>query len=254
MLNNILGLPSKVGEINVYPITILEWNEFEKIAPKFLLYGDRFLKYKIKAPKDVKLFDFLITLISQEIITTPEGEVCNALKDFERMFSMVLHKEVQLMYNNKNKSWLLKFDGGWIDRENYNDFRKVIMEMNLIHEPVIAPNEFSQKILDDAIKSMSRGGEKVDLEAMMVYVATCMSMKPSEFTQMTYYQLRAHFEMCQRIQMSDAIHLYRSQGAKVEPLNVAQALTIRENPYSFEKLVKKVDAKKEEQTRKALGA
>lgn len=254
MLNNILGLPSKVGEIDVYPITILEWNEFEKIAPKFLLYGDRFLKYKLKAPKDVKLFDFLVTLISQDVVNTPDGEVCTTLKDFERMFSMVLHKDVQLMYSSKTKSWLLKFDGGWIDRENYNDFRKVIMEMNLIHEPVIAPNEFSQKILDDAIKSMSKGGEKVDLEAMIVYVTTFMGMKPNEFIQMTYYQLRAKFEMCQRIQTSDAIHIYRSVGAKVEPLNVAQALTIKENPYSFDKLVKKVDSKKEEQQRKALGA
>lgn len=252
MINDYLGYPRNVDGVLIYPVKVLDWKEFEEYANKFLLYGEKFIKYRLKASSDVKIFDLIISIVSSEVVNSND-EDCILLKKLERMFSIVLHKETKLMYDSKNKKWIINFDGGKIDRENYDIFRRNIMEMNLIHEPIIAPNELSQKLLDDAIKSMNKGGGKVDLESMIVYVCTYAKISPKDFEHMTYYQLRAQFEMCQRIQYSDAIHLYRSQGAKVEPLNIAEELSIHENPYSFDKLVKKVDKNKEEKTRKALG-
>lgn len=252
MLNNCFGLPTLVHGVEVHPIKIIEWKEFEVLASKFLLYGEKFLKYKIKAPKEVKVFDFIISIISNEVLKSKDG-CCQMILDFERLFELVLHKDVTLFFNNKTKEWVLLFDGGEVNRRNYDDFRKAIMEMNLVHEPLIAPNELSQKLLDDAIKDMNKGGDKADLEAMIVYVCTYMGIEQKVFEQMTYYQLRSHYEMAQRIQISDAIHLYRAQGAKVDTINMAKQLSIHENPFSFDKLVRKVDANKEQQQRKALG-
>lgn len=252
MLSDYLGKCREIQGINLHPIKLLEWEEFEQYANQFLLYGDRFIKYKLKIKQDFKIFDLMISMISSEVINS-NSEDCEILKNFERMFEMVLHKPVMLVYDSKDKQWIINFDGGRINRENYDVIRQNIMEMNLIHEPLIAPNEMSQKILDNAIRSMNKGGGKVDLESMIVYVCTYAKVSPTSLQEITYYQLRAQFEMCQRIQFSDAVHIYRSQGAKVELVNVAEKLSIHENPYSFDKLVKKVDAQKEEQTRKALG-
>lgn len=252
MLNNCFGLSTIVHGVEVFPIKIVEWREFESLASKFLLYGEKFLKYKIKAPKDVKIFDFIISLISNEILTSENGQ-SEMVLEFERLFELVLHKKVTLSFKERTKEWLLLFDGGEVNRHNYDDFRKTIMEMNLIYEPLVAPNELSQKLLDDAIKDMSKGGDKADLEAMIVYVCTYMGIEQKTFEKMTYYQLRAHYEMAQRIQISDAIHLYRAQGAKVDTINMAKELAIHDNPFSFDKLVRKVDTNKEQQQKKALG-
>lgn len=254
MIRDYLYLPEEVAGIGlIYPISILEWDEFSKLAQRFLLIGYDHLKYRLKIKEEVKLMDFLIALC---LNSDNEDERVKNLESFKRLVEMTTRKEVRFMFDKISKEWFFFLDetenGLQINRHNFDTFREIVMRQNLLFEPMVAPNEFAQQVLDEAIERMNRKGTPVDLESMLAVVSVMRGLTPDQLANYSYYQLRADYEVFQRIESNRIIHLYRCQGGKGDDIEMVAPLSIHENPYGFERLFDKVDAQREEKLQKML--
>lgn len=252
MIKDYLNLPEQIEGIGlVYPVSVLEWEEFSRLAQRFLLFSYDMIKYKFKIEQEIKMLDFLFLVILQG--ETEEQRV-QGIIDLQDMFKIVLKEEVKAFYDSLKGEWILVVgeQGCEINRLNFDKLKTIIMRQNLLFEPLIANNEIAQQIIDDAIARMSRQGDKVELESMIACVSIIKGINPRELQDYSYYQLRADYEISQRIENNRFIHLYRSQGDKQEPTSLITPLTIHENPYGFDKLFAKVDAERETNLQKML--
>ena len=252
MIKDYMNLPEEIEGIgSVYPVSIVEWEEFSKLAQRFLLYSYDMIKYKFKIEQEIPMLDFLFATILQS--ETEEGRI-KGIEELQQLFSIVLKEKVKAYYDTQSNEWILVVgeNKGEINRLNFDSLKSVFLRQNLLFEPLIANNDVAQQIIDDAIKRMSRQGEEVDLESMIASISVIKGISPQDFQNYSYYQLRADYEISQRIENNRIIHLYRSQGGKAEPIGLITPLSIHENPYSFDKLFSKVDMNKEMNLQKML--
>ena len=229
------GEPTEVlGAGFIYPVKLLEWDRFILLASKFLMTSDLFLRRRLELSEQIKLFDFITV---NAIVNSSDGY--SGLNDIAEAFSIVFRKEVKVGLRGKAKNQEVYFSVakmGIIDRNNYDEVRKVIMEQNLMFDPIVAKDEKSQKIIDRGIERLRSGNPEVDIESMIVAVSI---FKEIDLNNLTYYQLRADFEMISRIETNRAIPIYRANGADVEPMNLTQELSIHKNPYGADVLFRK---------------
>lgn len=251
MIKDYLNLPDEVdGLKGIYAISILDWEEFKELAQRFLLYSYDFLKYRAKITADVKMFDFIIAMILQ---AEKEEDRVKGIEDFQRLISLTTHQEAKLLFNPASSEWVFKIgESGELNKHNFDDYKAVVLRQNLLFEPLTAPNEIAQKVIDDAIARMSKKGGEVSLEAMIAVVSVVRCLSPDQFKNYSYYQLRADYEISQRIEMNRVVHLYKSQGGNGDVIEMVSELSIHQNPYGFDALFSKVDMKKEEALKKAL--
>ena len=254
MIKDYLNQPEEVEGIGlIYPVSILEWETFSPLAHRFLLVGYDHLKYRLKVKEEVKLLDFIIAVC---LNSEDEEERVKNLESLKQLIELVVRKETRFMFDKGTKEWFFFLheteDHPQINRHNFDQFREVVMRQNLLFEPVVAPNEFAQKILDEAIERMNRKGSPVDLESMLAVVSVMRGLTPEQLSTYSYYQLRADYEVFQRIESSRIIHLYRCQGGKGDDIELVAPLSIHENPYGFNRLFDKVDTNRENDLQKML--
>lgn len=252
MIKDYLGQSEIVDGIELFPISVLDWEEFHEVGCKFLLYGYNFINYRLKPKNKMKLFDLIISLIATEVIEKQDLE-CQAIRDLERMFELVTKRKAELKADNRNRWFVEIEDAGIINQHNYDAIREVIMRQNLIFEPLIVEDEYTQKVIDKAVKVRNKSGGDFDFQSMLVYVCNKKQILPSQMGDYTYYQLRCDNEMFQRIDFNDSIHAYRSQGAKVDSLNTYKALETLSNPNAWDKFFVKEDKKADSELQQALG-
>lgn len=218
----------------LYSVKLLEWDIFTELAGKYLMISDAFLRKRLGLGEEIKLFDF-ITL--QAIMSSETGY--EKLHEMEQMFGIVFRKEVKVGLRGEVKSQEVYFtvDGkGIIDRNNYDEVRKTIMEQNLLFDPIVAKTEKSQAIINKGIERLRSGVPPVDIEAMVVVVSLYKNINLNE---LTYYQLRADYEIISKMESNRAIPIYRVNGAEIELYNLAEELSIHKNPYGADVLFRK---------------
>ena len=171
-----------------------------------------------------------------------------ALVLISSVFSLCYRLPVEPMLQKKDGDVNLVFkigdnDEDLITRDNYEEIRAMIMEQNLIFEPIVAPNKKSQDIIDKAIERKRSSGSNVEtnIESMIILVSKSRPVTEDY----TYYQLQADYEMVLRLEQSRAIPTYRAVGADIDPIELGAILSIHEDPYSFEKMFRKNDRSKD---------
>lgn len=252
MIKDYLGKSEVVDGIELFPISVLDWEEFNTVGGKFLLYGYNFINYRLKPKKKMKLFDLVISLVASAIVEENDIEG-QAIKDLERLFELVTKRPATLKMN-KQGYWFVEIEEtGVINQHNYDAIREVIMRQNLMFEPLIVEDEYTQKVIDKAVKTRNRSGGEFDFHSMLVYVCNKKQILPSQMGDYTYYQLRCDNEMFQRIDFNESIHPYRAQGAKVDSLNVYKGLETLSNPNAWDKFFVKADKKADADLQRALG-
>lgn len=252
MIKDYLGKSEVVDGIEIFPISVLDWEEFSEVGGKYLLYGYNFINYRLKPQKKMKLFDLVISLVATEVMESQDPE-CKAIKDLERLFELATKRKATLK-TDKYGHWGVEIeDTGIINQHNYDAIREVIMRQNLMFEPLIVEDEYTQKIIDKAVKVRNKSGGEFDFQSMLVYVCNKKQILPSQMKDYTYYQLRCDNEMFQRIDFNDSIHPYRAQGAKVDSMNTYKALETLSNPNSWDKFFVKADKKADADLQRALG-
>lgn len=253
MLRDYLGLSDTSSGVELFPVSILEWEKFSHVANEFLLYDYRFVEFKLKADVNkVKLFDVIMSLLAGDILSANSLK-CRQVAKLESMFSIVTKKDCSLSMSDDGKWFVSVGDTDIIDRDNFDTIREVIMRQNLIFSPLFVKDKYTQKVIDKAVARRNRCNGDFDFMSMIVFVCNMRGLKPSDMKDYTYYQLRCDSEMCQRIEFNDSIHHYKSQGAKVDALNVYAQLKSLSNPNTWDSFFKKIDSNADSDMMKAMG-
>ena len=252
MIKDYLGKSEIVDGIELFPISVLDWEEFSELGNRYLLYGYNFINYKLKPEKRMKLFDLIISIIATEVMEKQDTE-CMAVQRLERMFELVTKNKATLKTDSRGHWGVEIGDVGVINQHNYDAIREVIMRQNLMFEPLLVEDAYTQKVIDKAVKVCNKSGGDFDFQSMLVYVCNRKQILPSQMKDYTYYQLRCDNEMFQRIDFNDSIHPYRAQGAKVDSINTYKALETLSNPNSWDKFFVKQDKKADADLQRALG-
>ena len=238
------------GGLSVSPkcVRLLEWDVFISIAYEPLRISYDFLRKRLKLDESVKLYDYVLESMMQRTEQSGMGKEFGIVL-LSKMFSIAYRLPVEPMAQKKDGKVGIVFrinenDEDLITRDNYDEIREMIMEQNLIFNPLVAPNQKSQDIIDRAIERKKKIGSDVETNIESMIVLVSKSRKITE--DYTYYQLQADYEMELRLEQSRAIPVYRAVGADIKDIPLGEVLSMHEDPYSFEKMFSKNDRSKDD--------
>lgn len=245
-----MGFDVPCGGLSVSPkpVRLMDWEKFIPVAYEMLRLNNELLRKRLKLDESVLLYDYVIDYMIKMSEERFGQEGSFALVLISSVFSLCYRLPVEPMLQKKDGEVNLVFkigdnDEDLITRDNYEEIRAMIMEQNLIFEPIIAPNKKSQDIIDKAIERKRGSGSNVEtnIESMIILVSKSRPVTEDY----TYYQLQADYEMVLRLEQSRAIPTYRAVGADIDPIELGAILSIHEDPYSFEKMFRKNDRSKD---------
>ena len=245
-----MGFDVPCGGLSVSPkpVRLMDWEKFIPVAYEMLRLNNELLRKRLKLDESVLLYDYVLDYMIKMSEERFGQEGSFALVLISSVFSLCYRLPVEPMLQKKDGDVNLVFkigdnDEDLITRDNYEEIRAMIMEQNLIFEPIIAPNKKSQDIIDKAIERKRSSGSNVEtnLESMIILVSKSRPVTEDY----TYYQLQADYEMVLRLEQSRAIPTYRAVGADIDPIELGAILSIHEDPYSFEKMFRKNDRSKD---------
>ena len=245
-----MGFDVPCGGLSVSPkpVRLMDWEKFIPVAYEMLRLNNELLRKRLKLDESVLLYDYVLDYMIKMSEERFGQEGSFALVLISSVFSLCYRLPVEPMLQKKDGDVNLVFkigdnDEDLITRDNYEEIRTMIMEQNLIFEPIVAPNKKSQDIIDKAIERKRSSGSNVEtnLESMIILVSKSRPITEDY----TYYQLQADYEMVLRLEQSRAIPTYRAVGADIDPIELGAILSIHEDPYSFEKMFRKNDRSKD---------
>lgn len=245
-----MGFDVPCGGLSVSPkpVRLMDWEKFIPVAYEMLRLNNELLRKRLKLDESVLLYDYVIDYMIKMSEERFGQEGSFALVLISSVFSLCYRLPVEPMLQKKDGEVNLVFkigdnDEDLITRDNYEEIRAMIMEQNLIFEPIIAPNKKSQDIIDKAIERKRGLGSNVEtnIESMIILVSKSRPVTEDY----TYYQLQADYEMVLRLEQSRAIPTYRAVGADIDPIELGAILSIHEDPYSFEKMFRRNDRSKD---------
>lgn len=264
-LNNYFMKPTYLKDVPIYPIKLMEYEEFSLLASQYILLDIPQLNNKLKQDGKEKLpfetlFEYLVAIIEDEYkllkqikeefnknsnkkIPNKELEVMIREKyklnneiSLCRLLNMTLHKDIS--FNKTMKCFAISDKGKIIDVINDNNFyeyRKIVMEQNLLFTPRIAPNKRSQEIIDKEIKKIF-GDEEFSIETMIGIVA--MEYAGKDISDFTYYRVKADYKIAMlKLNYMSSI-IYKANGCKGKgdseiPIpSLSKDLNMLENPYN----------------------
>lgn len=285
-LNNYFMKPTYLKDLAIYPIKLMEYENFKLLANQFLLLDIPQLNNKRKQErlpklKQDNLFDYLIDLmeesknkinemskqikkvrslpkevIKKQIEENPElqGFVDNLdlleqlySKSMEeqlcKLISMTVKKKVSfingiykafVIYDIDEKTGQEKIK--WvINKDNFYDYRKIVMEQNCLFTPRISSNKRSQEILDREAKKIF-GDEESSLESIVAFVS--LEYAGKDISEYTYYRVMADYKMAMKRLGYLAVTIYRANGCKekgdkeIEIPNLSEDLGMLDNPFN----------------------
>ena len=162
-----------------------------------------------------------------EIIDINELNLKTACEEIIELIEMVVKNKVVFEGN----CFIVYFKSNTyiIDKNNFEEFRKIVCNQNLLFEPRIGANLSSQKAIDREMKNMFK--EETSLEAMVACLGDI------DFDNITYYRLKAMYEAYRRKLDYIACSVYRANGNTLEgggaiPIpNLLEPLKLNTNPY-----------------------
>ena len=245
-----MGFDVPCGGLSVSPkpVRLMDWEKFIPVAYEMLRLNNELLRKRLKLDESVLLYDYVLDYMIKMSEERFGQEGSFALVLISSVFSLCYRLPVEPMLQKKDGDVNLVFkigdnDEDLITRDNYEEIRAMIMEQNLIFEPIVAPNKKSQDIIDKAIERKRSSGSNVETNIESMIILVSKSRPGTE--DYTYYQLQADYEMVLRLEQSRAIPTYRAVGADIDPIELGAILSIHEDPYSFEKMFRKNDRSKD---------
>ena len=282
-LNNYFMKPTYLRDLAIYPIKLMEYENFKLLANQFLLLDIPQLNNKRKQERLPKLeqdnlFDYLIDLmeesenkinemriyikkarnqpkevIKKQIEENPElqGFIDNLdlleqlySKSMEEqlceLISMTVKKKVSfingiykafVIYNIDEETGEEKIK--WvINKDNFYDYRKIVMEQNCLFTPLIAPSKKAQRYID---AKFNKGDKlEIDLEAMVAFVTTNTN---HDYYEDTYYRVMADFRtLSKQMNRNDVIEftsggMTKKGGGQLEIPNIFESLGLDKSPW-----------------------
>lgn len=224
-----------VGDVDIYPVTMGEYDEFMECANVIsYTYGhfnlDAISKDHGVPKEEIKLLD-LITFLSYQ----GNAQQLTFLY-LSKMFSIALRQEIKFSYDQETGLFFMSSDNKkLIDRNNYDDIRKVIMEQNLIFEPKIYKSKMVQKWAEKVLKNRAKSALDITHEDMITTISVIQGITYEELERYSIFQIKATFQRICKIQeyQTTAIMLANPYAAGAVKLgHFAENTDIRRDPSS----------------------
>ena len=242
-----IDVPCANLSVSPKPIRLLDWELFQTIAYEPLRINEELMRKQLKIDESVSLYEYLVKYMMEKA-KNETGREEYGLIILAQIFALAFRLPVELKVEEDDGTlgFVFCIDGNEndiINKHNYPQVREMIMEQNLIFEPLVAPNKKSQEAIDKAIERKKNSGSttETNIESMIVLVSKGRKIDEDY----TFYQLQADYEMELRLEQSRATPVYRAVGADIEPIVLAEVLSMHEDPYSFDKMFKKNDRQKD---------
>ena len=160
-------------------------------------------------------------------------DLVNLKNEFSELIKIVTHckkviikkNQINIVFEDNNKIIL--------DKDNFYEFREIVMEQNLLYEPLIVRNLDAQEMIDIDLKR-KYGDEEMDLESLVAFVSTHTNKDIKDYT---YYRLKADFTSLMMENNYNLTAIYRANGCTTKnggnlPMpNILAPLSINKNPY-----------------------
>lgn len=219
---------------------------------------DRFEKFK-RIPY-YHLFDFIIHTnnefekkrneiityinnIKQELLNNKENnkeEVLSMIKDYNekiptsdlnKLLYMLLKKETKIVNNE-----ILIYDKsnicGKITKDNFYQFRDIVMKNNLLYEPLIGYDKESNDLINQALKSKLNNNKKSSRESIMICVSLHKHLSDEELMNYTMYRLMADYNMISREHYNELYFIIKAVAdGKMDIPDLGEDLELYKNPY-----------------------
>lgn len=262
-INSYFMQPIKVDTIGeIYPIKLKDYEHFKSISSKYLMCGQKWLSNILKRPKDDCPLDFFVNMgysvsqLENKIKDIPDEIVDNNIKEIKEqiqllktnglefnikdiieMFEMTLHKPIEFNpIGQIEGKFEYMFDivgtDYFINRDNFDSYRKIVMEQNLIYEPLTSPQKQGNEIISKAIESLNKNGIETSISSILSSVKMFSGISDEELKEYTYYRLMMDFETVNRINNNLINAIFRSVGNEQCTISaLAEKIDMDKNPY-----------------------
>lgn len=230
-----------------YLITLIEESnyrstEIKKEIKKIRSLPKEVIQKQIEENPELQNFVDNLDLLEQVYSKSVQDQLCE-------LISMTVKKKVVFINGMYKAFAICETDGATnqeniahvINKDNFYDYRKIVMEQNCLFTPRISSNKLSQEILDKEIKKLF-GDEESSLESMVAVVS--LEYGGKDISDYTYYRVMADYRMVMKKMGFLASTIYRANGCKSKgdkdiPIpNLSEDLGMLDNPYS--KLLRQV--------------
>lgn len=183
-------------------------------------YGEEQLGYMIaENPSLIDQFEMLPTSFKNE-----------TLENIYELLGMLFQSKIEFNGN----SFEIKKDGltiGFLNEDNFEEFRANVMEANLLFSPIIAPNLISQKFIDKQIKGRNKKSIETSYATMFSVVKATYKLSDVELMDLTYFRFRYDYSVCEILHFNEMNYIGGMFGGKSNVKNLCEKLKINSNPY-----------------------
>lgn len=206
--NILFDSPCCIDGIEVYPIQVINWKAFQKYIPLFILSKDH---YKLESNEDLLRFIIVNNSmypnksdINNELLIKMLSTFCNAFNIICRCndFTCKIEKDGFLFYR-KDSNYS-------INKNNFNDIRKVILKQNIIFEPIIYESKFKEKWANSVRRGRAKKAKKIPLSDIVNIVREGIGISYDEINKMNMFQLNVDFKRLQNTKNFESTMLLRT--------------------------------------------
>ena len=143
------------------------------------------------------------------------------------MFEMVLHEKVLL----QDDRFIIGEGHYSINRDNFEEFREVVMKSNLVYKPLIGKNLRSNNVIQKAFETKSSHSPDISLDSMIATVSMKRNLSDEQILDYTWYRLMFDFNLISREHFNHLLFMARVIGGEMDIPNLSEPIELYKNPY-----------------------
>lgn len=220
-LDNVFSRPIDVnGAGRVYPVRLMDWDEFEDNLNPLLLTKQHL---QLTIEEDLPLLDRIVIGLQNEQIVE---SLCRAFNIVFRSkkFDIGSDDKVYFFINENNQM---------VTAQNYEEIRKVIFHQNILFEPKVYKTKAMQEWAEKVLKARSKNAANISLEDMITTVSVFTGKHYWDLEKYSIYQLKSDFNRIEKVKVYDATSIsFANPYAKdIKLEHFAEHLNLYQNPY-----------------------
>lgn len=204
----LLDYPCNVDNVNIYPVKILDWNNFRKYIGLFIQSKEHY-----NLNNDDELLRFIITNNSIDKNTEKPNDIllssilfmiCDAFNIITRSndFEYIIDGDVFKFISKSNKYI--------VTNNNFEEIRKVVLKQNLQFEPIIYESEFKRKWAEKVKHGRMKKNEGLSISEIINFVRCGLCISYKEISEMNIFQLYSDFRRINNNKEFDTISLLKT--------------------------------------------
>jgi len=194
----LLDSPCRVDNVDIYPIKITKWRQFQKYVPYLSMSKEH---YKLTEE------DSLLKCIVSNMIKVynnkefPEDDnlklqlLSYILQEICDLFSLVTRTNITYENNNELGYCFINHDEKiLICENNFDTIRQIILKQNILFEPIIYESDFKRKWAESVARGRAKSNKKgLSLAEIISIVREGLKISYDEINKLNIFQLYVDF-------------------------------------------------------------